>query len=403
MQSLQVDRLAINGYNSCILLTIQKAFPILALSMFSAMLGMGIIVPFLPLYASEMGATGVQLGMIFAGYGIVNTIATPIMGRLSDLRGRKLFLCVGLVCYTIIALSYTIAASPLHLITIRFFQGAAGAMIMPISRAYIGDLTPEGEEGKWQGYSNACFFSGFGFGPLLGGVLMEYVGGNAAFFTFSGCCLLALLVAVPFLPESRQRKALEGGLLSFRETLKGMSASPMVKGLFTFRLVQALGRGSLTTFLPLFATTYAGLSPSFVGILMAANMLVTALFTIPAGRLADRFSRRAMIILGSFIYVISLVLIPMTHNFWQLILLCLPRGIGGAMSMTGTMALTVDEGRNFGMGTTMSVVMMAMGIGMSIGPVAAGVIYDALNINSVFFFGAIVTLIGTGLFAWLTR
>ncbi|GAJ03022.1 unnamed protein product, partial [marine sediment metagenome] len=73
---------------------IKKVFPILAVSIFSAMLGVGLVSPILPLYASDMGATGTQLGIIFAGYGISNSILTPIMGRLSDRRGRKLFLCI---------------------------------------------------------------------------------------------------------------------------------------------------------------------------------------------------------------------------------------------------------------------------------------------------------------------
>ncbi len=382
---------------------IRKAFPIIAFSMFSAMLGLGIITPFLPLYASEMGASGLQLGMIFAGYGIMNTIATPIMGRLSDLRGRKVFLCIGLAAYSVVSLGYVWAASPLHLILVRLIQGIFGAMIIPISRAYIGDLSPEGEEGKWMGYSSAAFFSGFGVGPLLGGVLMEHAGGDAAFYAMGGCCLLAFLIALLFLPESRQRKTAERAHLSSTGVFKEMSASNMVRGLFSFRLAQSMGRGSMITFLAVFATTHIGMSPSLIGILMAVNMLSMSLLTAPAGRLVDRFNRKAIVIIGNFFFVISLALIPLTRSFWQLILLCIPRGIGGAMSMAGSMALTVVEGRKFGMGSTMSMVMMAMGIGMAIGPIASGVIADALNVNMVFFFGAAVAFIGTGLFYWFTR
>jgi len=63
----------------------------------------------------------------------------------------------------------------------------------------------------------------------------------------------------------------------------------------------------------------------------------------------------------------------------------------------------VEEGRKFGMGSTMSIFMMAMGIGQAVGPTLSGVIADSVDINAVFYFGAVVGLIGTGLFAWLTR
>ena len=55
------------------------------------MLGVGILTPLLPLYAQNMGATGTQLGMIFAAYGISNSIFTPIMGRISAYNGRKIY------------------------------------------------------------------------------------------------------------------------------------------------------------------------------------------------------------------------------------------------------------------------------------------------------------------------
>ena len=364
------------------------------------MLGIGIIVPLLPLYARELGATGPQLGMIFAGYGIVNTVATPIVGRLSDLKGRKAFLCGGLLFYTLLSFSYTLISGIGQLIAIRFVQGIAGALVFPISMAYIGDLAPENEEGKWMGYANAAFFSGFGVGPLLGGVLTEYVGRNFSFYTMGAFCLLALLITIPFLPEIKKRKTQERAKLSLKE----MGASSTIRGIFTFRFVQAMGRASLTTFLPLFAANQAGLGPALTGTLLAVNMLSITLLAAPAGLLiADRFNRRTLIIAGSMLYMVSLALIPLSASFWLLILLCIPRGIGGAISMTAASALTVEEGRRFGMGSTMSILMMAMGIGMAIGPVAAGVISDWLSVGSTFYFGAGVIFVGTIVFSWLTR
>ncbi len=378
---------------------IKKVFPILAVSIFSAMLGVGLVSPLLPLYASGMGASGLELGMIFAGYGIVSSVATPIMGRLSDRRGRKVFLCIGLFAYSIISLGYVWAANVPQLVLVRLLMGAAGAMIIPIALAYVGDLSPEGEEGKWMGYANAAFFGGFGIGPLLGGALAERFGMNSSFYSMGGLCLLAFLVAVIFLPEIKQRKIGEKGRLSFKE----MSTSPMVRGLFSFRLVQALGRGSVMTFLPIFAATSIGLGTTLIGILLAVNMLPMIVLLAPAGRLADRFNRKALVILGNLIYLITLVLIPLANTFWQQLWLCFPRAIGGAISMPAATALTVEEGRKFGMGSTISMLMMAMSIGMAVGPTLSGVIADSVDINVVFYFGGAVGLIGTGLFAWFTR
>ena len=378
---------------------IKKVFPILALSVFSSMLGVGIILPLLPLYAENMGATGIWIGIIFAGFSISRAMVVPIIGRLSDRSGRKLFICIGLFSYAIISLGYIWAGNVSQLALVRLIQGAAAGMIIPIAQAYVGDISPEGEEGKWMGYFHAAFFAGFGVGPLMGGILTDHFGMNVAFSTMGGLNLLAFLIAILFLPEIRQGKMAANPHLSFKE----MSTSGMVKGLFSFRLSFSLGRGAFSCFLPIFAAIYIGLSPTLIGILLAVNILLMALLQVYSGNIADRFNRRALVVLGSLIGLTFLALIPLTDSFWQLLGLCALLGLGGAISLPAASALIVDEGRKFGMGSTIAVFTLAMSIGMTIGPLLGGVAADFVSINSVFYFAAGIGLIGTSLFIWFTR
>ena len=378
---------------------IRKVFPILALSAFSSMLGVGIIAPLLPLYAENLGATGIWLGIIFASFSISRAIVTPIFGRLSDRHGRKLFLCIGLITYSIISLGFIWANSPPQLALIRLVHGVSSGMIIPIAQAYVGDISPEGEEGKWMGYFNACFFMGFGFGPLMGGVLTEHFGMTIAFSTMSGLNLLAFLIAVPFLPEISHEKMATGTNPSFKK----MSTSGIIKGLFSFRVTFSLGRGAFSTFLPIFAAIYIGLSLALVGILLAAFILLMSLLQLYSGNIADRFNRKALVVLGSLISFTFLALIPVASNFWQLLGLCALGGLGGGISLPAASALTVEEGRKFGMGSTIAIIAMAMSIGMAIGPLLGGVVADFVSIESVFYFAAGMALIGTSLFIWFTR
>jgi len=378
---------------------INKVFPVLALSIFSAMLGIGIIVPLLPLYAENMGATGIWLGIIFAGFSVSRAIFTPIIGRLSDRSGRKLFICIGLLIYAIMSLGYIWAGSITQLTLVRLIHGAASGMIIPIAQAYVGDISPEGEEGTWMGYFNAAFFSGLGFGPLMGGALTEHFGMSVAFLTMGVLNMLAFLIAVLLLPEISHRKMATSAHVSFRK----MGKSGMAKGLFSFRVSFSLGMGAFACFLPIFATMYVGLSPTLIGVLVAVNILLISSLGVATGRIADRFNRRVMVIAGSLVNLTFLALIPLARNFWQLLELCILGGLGGAISMPAASALVVDEGRKFGMGSTMGMFTMAMSIGMAMGSLLSGVIADLANINSVFYFGASMGLIGTGLFIWFTR
>ncbi len=380
---------------------IKKVFPILALCVFSATLGIGIISPLLPIYIDKMGATGIGLGIIIASYAVSNSIAVPIVGRLSDRRGRKAFLASGLFLYAAIAVGYIFATNVVHLSLVRFFMGFAGAMIIPVAIAYLGDLSPEGEEGKWMGWANAFFFSGFGFGPFIGGVVTDHFGMTPAFLILIGLNMFAFLVALFFLPEVKQRKVGEqdeGPHLSYRE----MSASNMMRGLFSFRFVQSLGRAGIAAFLPIYAAAI-GLSTSTIGILLTINILSVTVFSPIGGRMADRLNRRTMTILTSVIFTALLAAVPLAINFWQLLLLLLFQGISSAVAMPAATALSVEEGRKFGMGSTMSVFFLAQSVGMAIGPIISGAIDDAISINWVFYFAGIMGVIGTILFAWFSR
>lgn len=378
----------------------KKVFPVLALATFSSMLGVGIIAPLLPIYAEELGATDIWVGIIFASFSISRSIFMPFVGRLSDRYGRKRFITIGILIYSLISLGYIWANDITHLTIVRLIHGAASAMIIPIAQAYIGEIAPEGEEGKWMGSFNAAFFSGFGFGPLLGGLLTDHFGMDFAFYAMGGLNLIAFLIAAFLLPEIKQKKT----AVNTRPSFKEMGESRIIRGLFIYRLTFAMGReGAFFTFLPIFATLSLGLDSSLTGVLLAVNILIMSILQLYGGKLADRFKKRTLVTIGGIINIAFMALIPLTHNFWQLLGLSALGGIGGAISMPAASALSVEEGRKFGMGSTITLIFMAMSIGMVIGPILGGVLAEATNIDSVFYFSAAVLVAGTGLFMRLTK
>jgi len=378
---------------------IRRVFPVLALAIFSSMLGAGIVVPLLPLYAEGMGATGLWLGLIFASFAISRTLVTPFFGRLSDRKGRKLLLVIGLFTYALISFAYVMADHVYELVLIRLVHGVSGAMILPIAQAYIGDLSPEGEEGKWMGYSNAAFFSGFGFGPLMGGMLAAQWGMNLAFITMGVFNLIAFFIAIILLPRSDLRKSATALSFSFMD----MRRSSTMVGLFSFRLAIALGRSSFFTFLPLLAATRLGLPANLIGLLIAVHVLLMSMLGIVGGRMADIFNRRVLVGIGSIVIFAYLFLVPLAPGFWPLLALCILGSIGSAIATPPVMALTVGEGRKYGMGSAIAAITMAMSIGMAVGPIMTGAIVDLININAAFYFSAGFALFGAALFMWFTR
>jgi MFS family permease len=182
-----------------------------------------------------------------------------------------------------------------------------------------------------------------------------------------------------------------------------MGASGVVKGLFSFRVGHALGIGAFVPFLPIFAAMYMGLSLTLIGIVLAVNTVLSSLLQPYSGKIADRFNRRGLIVIGGLTSSLFLASIPFAHNFGQLLGLCALGGLGRAISMPAASALTVEEGRKYGMGSTMAIFTVAFSIGMAIGPLLSGAIADLANINSVFYFAAGMELVGTSFFIWFTR
>ena len=127
---------------------IKKTFPIIALATFSTMLGMGILAPVMPLFVNDMGASGIWLGLIGGGYHVSRAILMPFIGRWSDRQGRKIFLGSGLFLYAGISLLYIFAGNLPCLLGVRLLHGLVSGMIIPVARAWIGEISPPGEEGR---------------------------------------------------------------------------------------------------------------------------------------------------------------------------------------------------------------------------------------------------------------
>ena len=379
-----------------------KVFAVLLLCVFCSLLGVGIVSPLLPLYATAMGASGLLLGTIFSSFTISRAVVIPFIGPLSDRRGRKLFLLIGFGGFTAATLGYVLATTPLHLILTRVIQGATAGMMLPIARAFIGDLCPVGEEGKWQGIANAAFLGGFGAGPLIGGPLAERYGYDTAFYVMGGICLLSFLLALRLLPEGVPRQG-GGGRRSTKELVKLVYTNSMFRGLSSYRVGLALARGCLMTFLPLFAALSLNIGVGLIGVLLACHNILRAAVQPFFGNLADRFNRRTLVTIGAVSHIIFFLLIPGEYSYWQLLVLVAFGGVAAAVAMPALTALYTEQGRTSGMGTAMSLDMLAMAIGMGIGPIVGGIVADALNTASVFYFSAAVQLVGVALFFLLTR
>ena len=282
------------------------------------------------------------------------------------------------------------------LVLVRFGQGFAAAMIIPIAQAYMGEISPLNSEGKYMGIFSVVLFCGFGIGPLMGGVLKDLYGVRAAFYVLSALVFLAFLLVCLFLPELRLHKK---SPLAGSKTLLGMFRSRIVVGLITFRFTTAMCRGAIVAFVPILAHNNLHLSSSQIGVVITSSILSTSLLQMPFGVLADKVSRKKLVIVGGILLSGLILIFPLVTTFTGLLILGVFYGTFGALVLPPATAIMVEAGRIHGMGSAMSLFNMSMSLGLASGPLVAGWIADVSGMNCVFCFLSALGLVGIGFFA----
>jgi len=370
----------------------RKAFITLFAVVFTAMLGIGIISPLMPLYAESMGASGLQLGLMYAAFALSRTVFMPIIGRLSDRRGRKIFIGLGLLAYTIISLSYAWASNMYALTSVRFLHGVASAMVIPIAHAYIGDLIPKGREGTYMNLFSMSMFLGMGSGPFLGGFLADTFYMNAGFYAMAGFTALALILLLLLVPtvESSSERSKKAPSAPLRTIIRDNK----VKAISLSLASRAFYRQGISAFLPLLAVSTMRMSVASIGSVLSIFMLTGGFAQGLLGPLADRLNKKRLIIIGSITAPAFVFFIPYMPAGAMLLAMLLPTAILGAVARAAVIALNVELGNKYsGMGSVMGISRSVMSLGMVIGPLVFGYTMDHFGINSVFQVGAIVGIL----------
>jgi DHA1 family multidrug resistance protein-like MFS transporter len=371
----------------------KKTFLALLAVVFVTQIGMGIVSPLMPLYAESMGASGLWLGIMFSSYAFSRVIFMPIAGRLSDVRGRKRLIGLGLLAYTIISLFYVWASSIFELTLIRIFHGLASCAVIPIAQAYVGELTPAGKEGTYINLFSMSIFLGMGFGPFLGGVLTEYYSMNAAFYGMTTVCSFALYLLLRFVPATEPLSRTEGR--SAVKPVRSIMRDSRVQAASIFRFSRAFWRRSIKCFLPLLAVSTLKMTPAGIGLVLSAYLLAGGSIQGLLSPLFDRLNRVALIAICSTVGPALLLLIPYVPSGKALLAVLLLTALLGAVARGAMLAINVETGKQHrGMGTVMGIFIGSSSLGMMIGPIVFGYSVDISGLNSVFIGGAGVGIIG---------
>ncbi|GMV84595.1 MAG: MFS transporter [Dehalococcoidia bacterium] len=387
-----------------------RSRPFLALygAVFVATMGISMVSPLLPVYARELGASGVWLGLTFSVFAIVQTFVGPFAGRLSDRFGRKPFIVAGLLIYLVAALGYLTAVNFYQVIAFRAFSGLGTSLIFSVARAYVGDMTPRGQEGRWLGVFATADIVGFGTGPLVAGFLREFVGFESVFIAMASMMGLSATILLFWLPRHSPQEILRRAdrlahgapaTISFATALRDR----LVLAVTTHQGLISLSFGASLSFLALRLEEGLGTGPLLIGIAFATQDITGGLAQPIFGRLADTYDRRALVAIGLLINAALLASIGIVPAYWLMVIVLMSMGASGAISQVAAGAIQVVAGRRVGMGTVLGIGSASNGLGIVIGSVFSGLIVDAQGLAAAFLFGGVVMALGVPLFLFLTR
>ena len=355
------------------------------------MIGFGIVAPILGRYADRFGASGFQVGLLFASFSLAQMIFAPILGRWSDRVGRKPVIVISLFG-TALGSFITGAAGALWVLFAgRLIDGASGASVS-VAQSAITDLATKEQRARMLGMLGMAFGVGFVFGPAIGG--LAALGGPHIPFYVAGT--LALINAV-------------AAIIRLQETRVPNKAAPTTRVHVPFRkrrygALAGVGFFSMLAFSGFEATfslfggarfnlTEASTAVVFLGV----GVVMSAVQGSLIGPLTSRFGSLHLLRNGLVFVSIGLLFLGAAVIWPTIIVALLFMVVGAGISNPSLTALVADSAHEDRRGEALGIQQSASALARVIGPPLAGLAFDHVGIGAPFTFGALIYVLAIGI------
>lgn len=373
---------------------------ILFLTVFLDLLGFGILIPSLGIYAKHLAQdVGIEyanfaatsLGVV---YSLMQFVFAPIWGNLSDRIGRRPVLLISIAGTAIGFLGTGLATSFWGVFAARAFAGAMTSNIA-VAQAFIADVTPPDQRARGMGLIGAAFGLGFVLGPAVGGELTHLYGIAAPAYAAAGLSALNLVWALFKLPESRDPNTPPPARRSRLETLKALGGDPKLAQLALLFFLVTFAFANLEQTFSLMlqdkftlgeedASVRTGRYLFFVGLLGA--ILQGGL----VGRLVKRFGETSLITFGNACLFLGMIGIAYVGGVWLLLVPLALASIGQGVytpSVNGLLSRLSDPTRQ---GETLGLNQSIGALARILGPAWGGVSFDWFGYRAPYLTGAAV-------------
>jgi DHA1 family tetracycline resistance protein-like MFS transporter len=345
---------------------------IIFLTVFIDLVGFGIVIPVLPLYASRFDASPVVIGMLLGVFSAMQFIFSPILGKLSDRVGRRPVLLLSLIGTSAGFMIMGLASTLWMLFLGRIIDGITGGNIST-AQAYIADVTSKEQRSRAMGLIGAAFGLGFIVGPAIGGLLSQV--SLAAPFYFAAALAAANAVALYLLlPESlsaehRSQARQRYSILQVFEESGSWQLGAVMATYFFATVAFAL----LTATYALFTAREFGYDASHNGYIFAYLGLLGALIQGGLlGKLLKLFGDKPLVIVGTILMAAGMFALPASETVTMLLVASTGVALGNSLVTPVLNGLASKGVSAAWQGRVMGVLQSAASLARIIGPVLGG-------------------------------
>jgi multidrug resistance protein len=359
-----------------------KRLWVLMATAFIDMVGFALVLPLLPLYAKDFGASATTIGFLLASFAAAQLLTAPLWGRLSDRVGRRPVIVAGQVMNAIAFLLFAASHSVWLLLLSRLAQGAGGGTIAA-NQAYIADAVQPAQRAKALGWLTAATSAGVMLGPALGSASLVWTESTAAPGLIAAVlCFLNIFFAWRWLPESTSdasRSASRESRRPLRRAFTEVVRYPTVP-VHALIWIHASGMLAFTVAISVFSLYLSdrfGVTKETIGGFYA----ITGLYSVVMrgfllGPLIRRFGEVRVLKLGIASLALGMMAIPVATTSWAFLLVFLLIPVGTALLFPSTTSL-ISRFAPVGEGGQIHGVQQAFGSSSRLlGPIVAGFVYQ---------------------------
>ncbi len=370
----------------------------LSIARFGDAVGNGILLVLLPLYIAKTAQPAwfpfseeVRVGALLALFGLVSSIAQPIVGGWSDrMTRRRPLIELGLVAMAASTLAFAWTHTFAGLAVLRALQGIAIALTIPTALSLMTMASKKQTRGGSMGIYTTMRMAGMAVGPLLGGVLQVYVGFEAAFYAGSACIVVALVIVRIWVKEQPRPVPPADAEQTAQPRHRIVSAGILGAGAATFAM--AVQIAMISTLEKQFN---ARLQQTAIGFSIAFSALTGSrlLTQVPLGWLSDRIGRKPLVIGGLLLLAPATVLIGWVATTAQLTGLRLVQGVASGAIAAPVFALAGDLSRRGSEARQLAIVTTGFTLGVAVGPLISGLMAASMGLAAPFVLGGGLSLL----------